>query len=185
MVEGTVVYKGNYGGVDILVRHAQRDDVERLLSFINILSKEQTFITLQGKQLTLENESRYLEDYLHKVENHTAVKLLVIHEDHLIGVADIITNGKIESHIGVLHIAISKEWRNKGIGKMLIEKSINEASKNITGLQIITLGVFENNSAARKLYEKLGFKEYGLLPKGIQYKGELVDHVYMYKTLFS
>jgi len=59
---------------------------------------------------------------------------------------------------------------------------LEEARKNITDLQIITLGVFGNNPIAKKMYEKKGFKEYGLLPKGIQHKGELVDHFYMYKV---
>ncbi|MCX6732878.1 MAG: GNAT family protein [Candidatus Roizmanbacteria bacterium] len=184
MLEGTIIFEGNHNGVDILIRHVRRDDVERLLHFMNTISTEQTYIMMQGEQMSLEEESRYIENFMHKVANRLAVKLLVFHGEELIGVGDIVVKEKIEKHIGVFGLIISKEWRQKGLGSFLMNKVIEEAQKNITGLQIITLGVFSNNPVARKLYEKIGFKEYGLLPKGLQYKGELVDHVYMYKSLF-
>jgi len=69
------------------------------------------------------------------------------------------------------------------MGKFLMQKTIEEAQKNIPYLQIITLGVFSNNPVAKQLYIKLGLKEYGLLPKGIKHKGKLVDHIYMYKEV--
>ena len=183
MLEGSVVFSGNYKGIDIIIRHVQRDDVERLLSFINTLSKEKTFIIFQGEQMTLEEESRYVEGFIYKAENHKAVKLLVFYKEELVGLADIITKERAESHVGIFGIILSKAWRNKGIGRFLMEKTIEEAVKNIIGLKIITLGVFNNNPIAKKLYEKMGFKDYGLLPQGIQHRGEFVDHVYMYKIV--
>lgn len=183
MLEGTVIFEGNQNGVDIVIRHCRRDDVERLLTFINTLSAEQTYITFQGEQVSLEEESRYVEGFIEKAVAHKAVKLLVFHAEELIGVADIITKEKVESHIGIFGITLAKEWRNKGIGSFLMKTVINEAKKNIPQLQIVTLGVFGNNCFAKKLYEKIGFKEFGMLPKGIQHKGELVDHIWMYKTI--
>lgn len=183
MIEGRTVFEGIHNGIDIVVRHVQRDDVERLLQFINTISKEQTYILFQGEQMSLEEESRYVEGFINKVENHKAVKLLVFQNNEFIGLADIITKERAESHVGVFGIIIAKEWRKKGIGRFLMDKTLEEAQKNITGLKIITLGVFGDNPIAKKMYEKMGFKEYGLLPKGIQHKGELVDHVYMYKFI--
>lgn len=185
MLEGTVVFEGTHNGLDIVIRHVRRDDVERLLSFINIISKEQTFILFQGEQMSLEEESRYVEGFIQKAEDHKAVKLLVFHKDEFIGLADIILKERAERHVGIFGIIIAKEWRKKGIGRFLMEKTIQEAQKNINGLLIITLGVFGNNPVAKQLYEKMGFKQYGVLPKGIQHRGELVDHLYMYKMLGS
>ena len=183
MLEGTVVFEGNHNGIDLIIRHVRRDDVEKLLSFMNVVSREQTFILFQGEQIDLEEESRYVEGFIHKAENKNAVKLLVFHDEKLIGVGDVVTKERAESHIGVFGIIITKEWRKKGIGRFLMEKVIEEAKKNIIGLQIITLGVFGNNPIAKQLYEKMGFKEYGILQKGIKYKGGLVDHIYMFKTV--
>lgn len=183
MIEGKVVFEGTHKGVTLTVRHVRRDDVERLLSFINTLSAEQTFITFQGEKVSLEEESRYVEGFIQKVENHLAVKLLVFHEGNLIGVGDIITKEKVEKHIGVFGLTIAMEWRKKGIGSLLMKLVMEEAERNIPTMQFVTLGVFGNNPIAKKLYEKMGFREYGMLPKGIQHKGELVDHIYMYREL--
>lgn len=185
MIEGTVVFKGTHNGIDIVIRHVQRNDVEKLLDFMNIISNEKTYITFQGEQMSIEEESRYVEDFIQKAENHRAVKLLVFHGDEFIGLADVVTKERVEKHIGIFGIIMAKKWRNKGIGHFLMEKTLEEAQKNITDLQIITLGVFGDNPIAKSLYEKMGFREYGLLPKSIKHKDELVDHIYMYKPLSS
>ena len=48
MIEGRVVFEGEHNGIDIVIRHVRRDDVERLLHYINTVSKEQTYILFQG-----------------------------------------------------------------------------------------------------------------------------------------
>lgn len=176
-----MVFQGTQNGIDLVIRHVRRDDVERLMDFINMISKEQTFILFQGEQMNLEEESRYVEGFIQKVNHNQAVKLLVFHNDEFIGLADVILKEKAESHIGVFGIMLKKEWRGKGIGSFLMKKTLEEAEKNIPALRIIILGVFSNNPVAKSMYEKRGFIEYGLLPKGLQHKGVLVDHIYMYK----
>jgi len=183
MLEGAIVFTGNHNEVEINIRHVQRDDVERLLALINTISKEQSFILFQGEQMTLEEESRYVEGFIKKAADHKAVKLLVFHEDILIGLADVTMKDRAESHIGVFGIFLAKEWRNKGIGNFLMQKTLEEAEKNITNLKMITLGVFANNPIAKRMYEKMGFNEYGILPQGLQHRGELVDHIYMYRMV--
>lgn len=183
MLEGTVIYEGKVGEIDVLIRHCRRDDVERLLEFINTLSREQTYIIFQGEQMTIDEESRYVEGFLKKAEDKKAIKLLAFHNEELIGVADITPKERAESHIGVFGLTIKKEWRGKGVGSFLMQIALEESKKNIEGMKIITLGVFANNPIAKKIYEKLGFVEYGILPKGLAHKGELVDHIYMYKLV--
>ncbi len=183
MLEGTTVFIGNHKGVDISIRHARRNDVEKIMSFMNSISVEQTYITFQGEQISLEEESRYMEDFIHKAENHRAAKLLVFHEDILIGVADVTMKERVENHVGIFGIILAKDWRRKGIGRFLMEKTLEQARINIPSLNIVTLGVFANNPVAKMMYEKLGFKEYGLLPKSIAHKGQLIDHIYMYKFI--
>lgn len=89
---------------------------------------------------------------------------------------------KAEKHVGTFGITMAKDFRNKGIGTTLMELVLEEAKK-LKDLKIITLGVFGNNPIAKNLYKKLGFVEYGYLPKGIVHKGKFVDHIYMYKEI--
>jgi len=117
MLEGTLVFKGNHNGIDIVIRHVRRDDVERLLTFINVISKEQTYILFQGEQMSLEEESRYVEDFIKKAENNKAVKLLIFHNDEFIGLADVTMKERAESHMVYLESLLPKsgeikEWEN-------------------------------------------------------------------------
>lgn len=60
---------------------------------------------------------------------------------------------------------------------------IQEVEKNLTGLQIIILGVFGDNKIAKSLYKEFGFQEYGNLSGGILHADVPVDHIYMYKKV--
>lgn len=168
---------------NIQIRGLKQEDVTEMLSFINEISKEETYIRLQGEQLTMDEEVRYVDDFIRRIGEGSAVKLLAFNGKTLIGVSDVYLKDKIEKHIGVFGITIKKEWRGKGVGQELMKKTLAEATQKIKGLKIIELGVFANNPIAKKMYEKMGFVEYGRLPKGIKHRGEFVDHLYMYKQV--
>lgn len=177
------VYSGKCNGTEIIIRYPTIKDIGKLMDFINIASKERTFILPQGEQFTLEEETKYVDDFIKKIEDKRAVKLLAFHGDELIGVADVYLKDKVEKHVGVFGIIIVPKWRGKGVGTLLLRHTLAEAEKHIHSLRIITLGVFGNNVIAKKLYEKMGFIEYGNLKEGIAHRGEFVDHIYMFKQI--
>lgn len=185
MKSGTVVYQGvSKAGKSILIRYVMLEDVQIMLDFINTLSKEQTYISFQGEQMLLEEEEKYVNDIVPKIENNEAIHLLAFSDDKLIGGSDIHrSNKKFDRHVGIFGITIAKDFRGEGIGSMLMSAVMKEAMQNIPSLSLISLALFGNNETARSMYEKFGFVEYGRLPKGIVHKGEYVDHVYMYKDL--
>ena len=43
--------------------------------------------------------------------------------------------------------------------------------------------MFSNNERARHVYEKVGFKETGRIPKGLYRNGKFIDDVIMVKEL--
>lgn len=183
MTVGQIVYQGiTASGKSLLIRYLDKGDTQILLDYINTLSKEQTFVRFQGEQLTLEEEQKFVDKNLKGIEEETTVQLLTFSDGKLIGVSGVYMLDKVERHIGTFGISLAVEFRSEGIGKILMEKVLEEA-KNLKGIKIITLTMFGTNEIAKKLYEKMGFREYGRLPKGITYKGNFVDYVYMYKNL--
>lgn len=179
-----IVYKGKtQTGKKIVVRYPERSDLGKMLNYINILSDERTFITYQGEHETLKSEKKYLEGRLKAIKDKKAVQLLVFYKDQLIGVSDIHLLDKTQKHIGIFGITISKDFRNDGIGKVLMNLIEDEGKKKLPGLKIITLEVFSTNSIARDLYKKMRFKEYGVLPKGIIRNNKVEDSVLMYKLV--
>ncbi len=171
---------------DISFRMVRRDDTEILLDYINTLSKERTYIMYQGRQLTYEVEDRYIENFMKDVEMGNAVKILAFHADTLVGVADAVRSTyETEPHVCTFGIMLKKEWRGKGIGSVLMDKTLEAISTHMAGISIIRLGVFGNNPIAERMYRKKGFVQYGLLPQGLRHKEEYVDHIFMYKRLES
>ena len=51
-------------GREIVFRYPQKEDAEAMARYINTLSKERTFISFQGEQITLEFEVERLNLYV-------------------------------------------------------------------------------------------------------------------------
>ncbi|MBI5952724.1 MAG: GNAT family N-acetyltransferase [Chloroflexi bacterium] len=54
-------------------------------------------------------------------------------------------------------VAVDSSFEGQGVGRILLDQA--EAWAREQGCSLLTLYVFSNNSRARKVYEKLGFKE--------------------------
>lgn len=95
--------------------------------------------------------------------------------DNMAGVVSFRRNGKDREklrHKGDLfRMYVSPKYRGKGISKLLIEHLL-ERVKQLQGIEQITLFVIAENTVARSLYEKFGFKTYGIEPNAIKWKGK-------------
>lgn len=179
-----IIYQGKTKtNKDITVRYPEMNDLNELLDYINTLSDEKTFIRYQGEHETLDSEKAYLEKRLKDIEDKKSVNLLVTCDNKIIGISDINMHDKTERHIGLFGISISKEFRGEGIGTLLMDLVLKEAEKELNGLEIIILEVFSSNSIARKIYLKMGFIEYGILPEGIFRDNSFEDTILMYKNM--
>lgn len=184
MKPGTIVYQGkSKSGREIIFRYPTKDDLQSLWEYINTISKEQTFITFQGDEVTLEAEQKWLETRLREITEGKTVLLFVFSDNKLVGASDVIMKIRAEKHVAIFGITIAKDFRNDGIGEILMKTVLEEAKRNLKDLKIVTLGVFGNNPIAQSLYKKMGFIEYGNLPEGAIHRGAPVDHVYMYKKV--
>jgi len=64
--------------------------------------------------------------------------------------------GYIDDNTPEISIAVSEEYRNKGVGKELLEALLENAKKK--GVSALSLNVDSRNTAAVHLFEALGFK---------------------------
>lgn len=82
--------------------------------------------------------------------------------------------GAKRRHIGqVLGLQISQQWWRHGIATALLQDVIAQASA--VGVTQIQLSLTLPNPAAENLYEKLGFKVYGLEADALRVAGESHD----------
>jgi len=99
-----------------------------------------------------------------------------------------VDSGKVAGYMGmwrilnechITNIAVLPEYRNKGIGSMLIEKMI-EICK-CSEIDKMTLEVRKSNIPAINLYKNYGFVEAGVRPK--YYVKPVEDAIIMWKSI--
>ena len=101
----------------------------------------------------------------------------------VVGWCDIIPKSVPEfSHVGVLGIGIIPEYRGLGLGKKLIEKTIAHALLH-NHVEKIELVVFDDNTPAISLYQKLGFFEEGKRLKVRKLDGHYQNELLMGKFI--
>jgi ribosomal protein S18 acetylase RimI-like enzyme len=75
------------------------------------------------------------------------------------------------THCGRLGIGVRKDYRRRGIGKRLIERTIARAKEK--GLERIELEVFASNRPAIRFFERVGF-----VMEGVKRKARKIDGAY-------
>lgn len=60
----------------------------------------------------------------------------------------------------ILNVAVRRDRQKEGIGQFLVDSILRMA--DLQGIRLVHLEVREGNQTARRLYERLGFKEDGL-----------------------
>lgn len=173
----TIVTKN---GKKLVVRAPKPGDSKAMLTYINELVLEDVPILLNENQ-TLEDEERYIKEALVEIEREEKIQLLVFDGERLVGNAQVDRGKYREKHVGALGISIAKDFRGIGVGQRLA-KAVIEGAKNL-GVKMVVLEYIKTNEQARKMYEKLGFREFGELAEGIEYRGKLVTKGFMYKRL--
>jgi ribosomal protein S18 acetylase RimI-like enzyme len=97
---------------------------------------------------------------------------------HLAGVAGFyIQAGPKHAHKGMLWgMYVRPDYRGAGVARMLVEAIIEHARRRVELLQLF---VVSDNLPARRLYESLGFVEYGVERHATKYRGCYHDDVLM------
>jgi ribosomal protein S18 acetylase RimI-like enzyme len=95
-------------------------------------------------------------------------------DGELVGTAAFsIQQGQPNAHKGKLFgMYVRSSSRNVGVGRLLLTAVLNVARENV---ELIQLSVVRDNRPARRLYESVGFLEFGLETKASKYGDKYYD----------
>lgn len=159
-------------GREAVFRTPRWEDLDDLLEFIHSLIDEDVDITILEKP-TRESEAEWLANRLRSMESGRVIAVVAEVKGKIVANSEVISKSGRMSHVGGLGISVSQGYRGMGLGyemmKILIEESREE------GLEVLVLDVFATNTRAIHLYEKMGFRRTGMIPKGIKRNGERID----------
>lgn len=160
----------------VVLRSVKWEDLDDLLELINSLVEEGADI-LRADKVTRNEEADWLGKRLARIDKDELIDTVAEVEGKVIANSEVEKRGGLMSHVGYLGIAIKSGYRGIGIGAQIMKTLIEESKK--AGLRILVLEHFDTNKTARRLYEKMGFKETGRTSKGICKYGKYIDLIHM------
>jgi ribosomal protein S18 acetylase RimI-like enzyme len=167
-------------GRDVILRAPRWSDLDDMLEFINTLVDEGAEI-MATERKTREEEIDWLSRHLSNLEKGKKVAIAAEVDGRFIGQVEVNRRSGYSSHVGVLGIAIRDGYRDVGIGTELMREAEAQATK--MGLEVMTLEVFASNDRALHMYEKVGYRSVGCVPKAILKEGKYIDNVIMAKEI--
>lgn len=180
---GKVLEKFEVGGREVVFRYPKKDDIDGLLNYINTLVRDREYIGKQ-KPATRQEEMKWLREVLKDVRKAKKIHIIVELDEKIVGSCEVKVNHlDAAKHVGEIAIGLSKEAQNMGIGTKLI-KILIEQSK-LLKLKVLEITVFELNERARHVYEKVGFKYAGKIPKSYNYYGKYAARLIYYMEILK
>mgnify|MGYP000894275177 FL=1 len=155
-------------GGEILIRSLEPDDAAETLAAAREMFRTATYtLTLLDEFTMTEAEERAFIQA--KAEAPTSIFIAALHEGRIIGSLAATGGAKRKiAHQALIGMGMVEPWRGKGVGRALLEAAIDWARAHPT-LEMLTLGVYEENLPAVHLYTSLGFTTYGRLPRALRH----------------
>ena len=106
------------------------------------------------------------------------------HPERLVAMAGIIreTRKKQQHRSSIWGVYVSHSHRGRGLGRAVVEACVDHA-RTWTSVESVALSVSAGSTAARALYESLGFVIWGTEPDSIRIDGSAVSQHHMVLTL--
>lgn len=167
----------------IVIRSARPSDAAGILEHARAILAERIYSVTEPDELTMtvEEEAAWIEGYR---EHPGRLAIVAELEGKVVGFLHFaVQDKKRVEHVGSFALSVDADYRNQGIGRLMIEELLAWATVQPT-IEKVALGVLSTNERAIALYRKLGFQEEGRKVREIRMgMGEYVDDVLMYKLV--
>jgi len=137
-------------------------------------------ITLFGEKPTLAEEVDWFASLYRRVLLGDAICVVAEVAGRVVGQCSIGRVGRTadaeNGHVGLLGILVEHGYRRRGVGRALMRAALSRARSRF---EVVKLSVFANNYGAKRLYEQLGFRLTGSIPRAVRRRGAFIDEEHM------
>lgn len=131
-------------------------DLNGLHKYVNDLSKEVSYVIFSGEEIALQDEKKYLEEVIARMNEQDFLGVIAVWDDKIIVYTSLIRKtdtGVRRRHIAEFGISVAKEYRGLGLGFKLSSKFLELAEIKIPELDMITLSVYFENKIGQNMYK--------------------------------
>lgn len=157
-----------------IIRKATQKDAQAICNIWETIAGERRYSAI-SKPFTLEQEI----NYINSLSDQEAIFLAEI-DGQVVGFQSIDRFAKYTesmNHVATLGTYVLPEYRTKGIGNALFEKTLEFARKQ--GYEKFVIYVRASNSDAQTFYSRFGFEPKGVLKKQVKIDGTYDDEIFM------
>lgn len=147
--------------------------IESFWSAVDSVARERKYLAfLEGPPI------QSTKEFVLSLIQNSWPQIIAIVNDKVIGWCDISPLDRpVFKHIGSLGMGVIHQYRQQGIGSLLISEALELAKQK--GLTRIELTVRENNHVAISLYQKHGFIAEGVHRNAVRIDGVYENHIFM------
>lgn len=160
--------KKSKSGVDVIIRSADIENAAAVFELAKAVISEEIYQLTSSAEfnITLEQEEKWIEAHLNNPDH---IILIAETNSKIIGLLNFQNgSGTRIAHTGEFGMSVAKEFRDQGIGFLLLTSLIEWAEKNYI-IEKINLSVHGNNERAIALYKKLDFEIEGVKKRELKY----------------
>jgi len=165
-------------GKTVLIRNCEIQDAAKLLKSVKQQIADSIYIPKTEEEFTLteEQEKKWISSFM--VASNSLL-LVAEYEDEIIGNIDLTGHTrKIMQQTAVIGMGMLLDYRNMGLGQLLLKGAIHWAKQN-PQLELLWLQVYTENHLGVSLYKKMGFEENGILKNYFKQDGRYYDNLTM------
>ena len=167
-------------GREVILRIPKWEDVDDLVELNNSIVDGGVDITTTQK-ITREEYADQFKRRLALMEKGEVLRLVAEVEGKVIAGSELRKRSGHSRHVGNIGVGIRRGYRDIGIGTEIM-RALTAHAKTM-GLEMIDLAVASSNKRAIHVYEKVGFKETGRIPRFYYRDGKYFDEVIMAKEI--
>ena len=178
---GRIIKEFELKGRKVVFRYPKPEDWKALWRNYKSTIKDTNFM---GRETPpSQKESReWISKTIEELKKRVALMLVAEVDGIVAGTCDVRKlDREVRKHQAEFGINIIKDYREIGLGTEMI-KAIMGIARDM-GIEILKLNVVSDNSRARHVYEKCGFKVYGKIPKGFKRKTGYQDEILMMREI--
>jgi len=166
----------------IEIRTPTLKDAQNLVNLKRSYIKNTTTIPMNLNEYP--NDATKEKEIIHEYTGSSNSILLVAeHDGKLIGNIDLTGSKRFKmQHTGMIGMGIREEWRNKGLGKLLIKEVIDWAKKSSI-IELVWLDVYSSNKLGINLYKNTGFTVSGIIKGFFKEVDGYKDKIQMYQQI--
>lgn len=169
-------------GAQATLRSPQAEDAAAMLSCVREIAGETEFMIRYPEECT-ETEIQEAAMLTRVLQSPIDLMIVCESENEIAGSCQIAFHQRLKTaHRATVAIGLRRRYWGRGIGSLLFKELIALAREK--GVSQLELDYIEGNERARRMYEKLGFRQVAERPDAIRLKdGAMLKEISMIKYL--